>query len=246
MPASQAIDGPLNSAATADGIRERGFVFRAGRDVADALGITTQSEEWRGFAESWNRLVTDSYMADGGRYRRRRHTVVHGTRDGLESVPHQAHFQGLEFNALNGGIQRWFEPVDPAVIDRRPMRSIIGYAQTQFSALSPQVSRWKIEVHQFRIEASTEAAGKPTPEGMHRDGVDYVLVLMIARNNITSGTTLLADLNQSPIGEFTLTDPLDAVLLDDRRVLHGVTPITPSLETLPSSRDVLVVTFLAI
>lgn len=185
-------------------------------------------------------------MADGGRYRRRRHTVVHGTRDGIESVPHQAHFQGLEFNSLNGGIQRWFEPVEIAVVDSRPMRSIIGYAQAQFSALSPQVSRWKIEVHQFRIEASTDAAGKPTPEGMHRDGVDYVLVLMIARNNITSGTTLLADLEQAPIGEFTLTDPLDAVLLDDRRVLHGVTPITPSVGTLPSSRDVLVVTFLAI
>ncbi|MGC1712635.1 MAG: 2OG-Fe dioxygenase family protein [Methyloceanibacter sp.] len=28
-------------------------------------------------------------------------------------------------------------------------------------------------------------------------------------------------------GAFKLTEPLDAVFLDDRRVLHGVTPIAP-------------------
>lgn len=30
-----------------------------------------------------------------------------------ECAPHQAHFQGLDFNALNGGIMRWFEPIKP-------------------------------------------------------------------------------------------------------------------------------------
>ena len=44
-------------------------------------------------------------------------------------------------------------------------------------------------MHQFRIEARSGEAGQPTPEGMHRDGVDYVLVLLVGRRNIKRGVT---------------------------------------------------------
>jgi hypothetical protein len=45
------------------------------------------------------------------------------------------------------------------------------------------------------------------------------------------------------LGEFTLTDPLDAVFLDDRRVFHGVTSITPLDSTSKACRDALVLTY---
>jgi hypothetical protein len=45
------------------------------------------------------------------------------------------------------------------------------------------------------------------------------------------------------LGSFTLTDPLDAALVDDARVFHGVTPVEPVDATQPAYRDVLVVTF---
>jgi hypothetical protein len=48
------------------------------------------------------------------------------------------------------------------------------------------------------------------------------------------------------LGSFTLTQPFDAALVEDRRVMHGVTPVTPIDPTLPAYRDVLVVTFRAI
>jgi hypothetical protein len=40
-----------------------------------------------------------------------------------------------------------------------------------------------------------------------------------------------------------MTDPLDAALVDDNRVAHGVTPIMPLDRSRPGHRDVLVVTF---
>jgi hypothetical protein len=78
---------------------------------------------------------------------------------------------------------------------------------------------------------------------MHRDGVDYVLVLLIQRENIVSGTTTIADLGKRPLGSFTLAAPFDAALVDDSRVYHGVTPVEPLDPALPAHRDVLVVTF---
>ena len=85
--------------------------------------------------------------------------------------------------------------------------------------------------------------GKPTPEGLHRDGVDYVLVLLVNRRNIASGTTTVHDLDKRTLGSFTLTDPLDAALVDDARCYHGVTPVEPENPAQPAYRDVLVVTF---
>src|SRR5581483_5751989 len=97
--------------------------------------------------------------------------------------------------------------------------------------------------HQFRIEARAEEAGQPTPEGLHRDGVDYVLVLLIRRRNIARGTTAIHGLDRAPLGSFTLTDPFDAALVNDARVYHGVTAVAPVDPAAPAYRDVLVVTF---
>ena len=102
---------------------------------------------------------------------------------------------------------------------------------------------WHVELHQFRIEARPGQEGRPTPEGMHRDGVDWVLVLMVRRENIASGETTIYDLAKHPLGSFTLTEPLNSALVDDSRVFHGVTAVEPLDPRSPAYRDVLVVTF---
>ena len=98
--------------------------------------------------------------------------------------PHQPHYQSLDYNPLNGGIERWFEPITDEIGDGAIMRTILEYCRALFGRLAPETTRWHVEVHQFRIEARTGEQGKPTPEGMHRDGVDYVLVLLVNRRNI--------------------------------------------------------------
>ncbi|MGH9348941.1 MAG: 2OG-Fe dioxygenase family protein, partial [Vicinamibacterales bacterium] len=188
-------------------------------------------------------LALDTYMADGGRYRRRRHGVYDVLRDGtIVRAPHQPHYQSREYNALNGGIARWFEPIDHALGAGPTMTAILRFGLTLFGSLVA-ASRWTAEAHQFRIEARPGEAGRPTPEGVHRDGVDYVLVLLVARQNVISGTTTIHDTRRRHFGSFTLTAPFDAVLLDDARVSHGVTPIEPLDPAGPAYRDVLVVTW---
>ena len=91
--------------------------------------------------------------------------------------------------------------------------------------------------------ASDAEAGQPTPVGMHRDGLDWVHVLLVRRVNVQSGDTTIGDLRRRPLGSFTLTDPHDAAVTDDNRVYHGVTPVTPLHPDRPGHRDVLVVTF---
>ncbi len=77
---------------------------------------------------------------------------------------------------------------------------------------------------------------------MHRDGVDWVFVLMVNRENVASGVTSIHNDHREEIGAFTLESPLDTALVDDHRVYHGVTPVEPIDPARPAYRDVLVVT----
>ncbi|MBV9250222.1 MAG: 2OG-Fe dioxygenase family protein [Acetobacteraceae bacterium] len=225
-------------------IRSDGFAFVQGAEARTFFEQCGSLSDWDHFAASWNDLGLDTYMADGGRYRKRRHAAfgVDGGEAPIQRKAHQAHYQSRDYNALNGGIARWFDPVLPGVANGPSMTAILAACRALFEQLN-EARRWHIEVHQFRIEAYAAEQGRPTPEGMHRDGVDHVLVLLVRRQNIQSGVTSIHDLDGRLLGSFTLTNPMDAALVDDHRVMHGVTPVTPIDPTQAGFRDVLVVTF---
>src|ERR1700729_1489164 len=95
---------------------EEGFAFVRGSAMRDILAPFGSWSDWQRFSDSWNDLQIDAYMADGGRYRRRRHAVYQAGETGsIDRLPHQPHFQALDYNPLNGGIARWFEPISPDV-----------------------------------------------------------------------------------------------------------------------------------
>lgn len=238
------IDSPV--LALLDAVRRDGFSFVTADVMQPLLQASGELADWNTFTASWNLLGPDPYLAATGRQRRRRHaTYVARAHGAVALAPHQPHYQSLQYNRLQGDIERWFEPVDPAIANGPSLRTILAFCNGFFSSLAPDTATWHVEVHQFRIEASATAAGEPTPEGSHRDGVDFVLVLLIDRHNIASGTTTIHTPDGKALGDFTLTHPFDAALIHDPRVFHGVTPVTPLVPGAPAHRDVLVVTFRA-
>ncbi|MDQ3057456.1 MAG: 2OG-Fe dioxygenase family protein [Pseudomonadota bacterium] len=195
---------------------------------------------------SWNDLQPDHYLKDGGSYRRRRHScfVVEETAASDWTVtqsPHRAHWQSEEYNALHGGMRRWFEPISDEVAAQPAWSTVLQCLAQQFS-VQKKVRRWYVEAHQFRIDTS-EGIGRPTPEGAHRDGVDFVAVFLVARQGIKGGETRVFEA-AGPNGQrFTLAEPWSLLLLDDARVIHESTPIQPEHEH--GHRDTLVLTYRA-
>lgn len=205
--------------------------------------------EWLGFGPpaldalrpSWNDLVPDAHMRDGGRYRRRRHSCFVVSGEHVEQVAHRAHWQPLEYNALHGGFERWFEPMDVATV-AQPVwpRLLNAWAQICSSLKGEQA--WYVEAHQFRID-TTDGIGRPTPEGAHRDGVDFVVVALVDRVGVKGGETRVFDADGPHGIRFTMSEPWTALMLDDERVVHETTPIQPLQPG--GHRDTLVLTFRA-
>jgi hypothetical protein len=219
-------------------LRQTGYALLPAQDVCTLAGVA--ATDLAALQSSWNQLAPDTYLKDGGRYRKRRHSSYVAQGEALTLQPHRAHWQPLAYNALHGGMQRWFEPVE-ASTQTPAWLALLQWLGSIASALrGPQP--WYVEAHQFRID--TEGGiGRPTPEGAHRDGVDLVAVFLVARVGVKGGETRVFEADGPSGQRFTLTQPWSVLLLDDARVIHETTPIQPESGT--AHRDTLVVTLRA-
>ncbi|MBS7422900.1 MULTISPECIES: 2OG-Fe dioxygenase family protein [Pseudomonas syringae group] len=223
--------------------RELGNSFHFCGNARDHLGCATSSSaDWEELRASWDDLERDPYMADGGAYRSRRYSEfeIDPCRNNLLVLPHVPFTQSLDFNYLNGGIDRNYLPITEQTIENPVFRQILMSCAVVLESLHP-ATRWRAQVFQNRIWARPSEKGNPTPEGVHRDGVDYVLTLLGNRYQIEGGEsfTYLAD-RHTKVAATTLADPGEFIFLDDVRMSHGVTPITCTYPEQEGYRDVLV------
>ena len=220
-------------------LRSQGHAALSPEGLAALAGLDLES--LAAWAPSWERLPPDAYLRDGGRYRRRRHGSFVVTGEALLQVPHRAHWQPVSYNALHGGLERWFEPLETALVAAPAWPRLIVSLAAACSAIKG-AQPWYVEAHQFRID-TTDGIGRPTPEGAHRDGVDFVAVILVSREGVKGGETRIFEA-EGPAGlRFTLTRPWTTLLLDDERVVHETTPIQPAAAG--GHRDTLVLTFRA-
>jgi hypothetical protein len=218
-----------------------GFAVLDARGLAEVAGATPGA--FTAWDPLWSDLPRDTYLRDGGRYRFRRHGSFVVERDGVRAVAHRAHWQPVEYNALHGGIERWFEPLHPALVADPAWTKLLaglGRVASRLRGAQP----WYVEAHPFRID-TTDGIGRPTPEGAHRDGVDLVAVILVARRGIRGGETRVFEADEPSGVRFTLDEPWSALLLDDARVVHESTPIQPADPARPGQRDTLVITLRA-
>ena len=214
-----------------------GYVVASSETVAEISGVPLASLD--NLSQYWEGLPRDPYLKDGGRYRFRRHASLEIQNQTLNLVPHRAHWQSLDYNALHGGIERWFEPILPVVLNDSAWQGVLFGLANLLSGLKP-VKTWFVEAHQFRIDTA-DGIGRPTPEGAHRDGVDFVAVFLLDRVGIKGGETRIFDAKGSAGLRFTLTQPWSLLLMNDERMIHESTPIQPLADY--GYRDTLVLTF---
>jgi hypothetical protein len=235
--------GQLPTAVIAQ-IAQEGYAFVPGPQAQILLALDAlPGASIQAFTQSWQHLEQDRFLADGGTYRLRRHAslIQDVAAASLHTVPYRPHWQAKSYNTLHGGILRSFAPVQAAVADSPVYHSLITQLGTWFAQLRPAPTpRWFIEAHQFRLDARGGRA-LPTPEGAHRDGVDYVALVLIERADVHGALTTVYNAQQQEIARTTLATPWSLMLLDDARVTHATTAITPSGPR--AWRDTLVLTY---
>ncbi len=215
-----------------------GWTHLDAEQTAAVLGVDLDAT-WPTLASHWDALAPDRYLADGGRSRRRRHACFEIAGADVRRLPHRAHLQRREHNPLFGDLPRWFAPMDPALDDSPVLAALLRLG----AALFTPHATCEAEVHLFRVVAEPDRPGEPTPEGIHRDGVDGVCVLLVERDGVDGGRSTITDAAGRVLARPLLAARGEVLLLDDTRVRHGTEAIVSALPGTTGHRDVLVITF---
>ncbi|NOU89354.1 hypothetical protein GC102_26955 [Paenibacillus sp. LMG 31460] len=200
-----------------------------------------REDDWKEFAQSFNNQPVDKYMKDNGTYRLRRFaTIEYSTSDrSMNFFLDRPYYQPTDINYLNGGVVRHFDPMEAETTDNRFLRGLLQWAFNVVEQLEGS-SNWEVSLHPIRILARTNEQGEPAPEGVHRDGVTYIFMMVVARDNVLGGESTIYDNERNPLKSVTL-QPLDLIFADDNKVMHGVSAILP--DGVDGYRDVFVAAF---
>lgn len=122
--------------------------------------------EWAAFARSWDDLPRDTWMADGGTYRRRRYAAFEVAGGICTHLPHRAHYQERDHNPLNGGVERWFAPMAEAQTGSPLFQALVLGTATLIANTSPQgTNSWAGRSASISHRGATGTARPPDTGG---------------------------------------------------------------------------------
>jgi hypothetical protein len=208
---------------------------------------TELKSHWQRLARDWERLELDRYLASGATFRLRRYGRYYWSpaSDVLLGLPHAKYFQPSSENPYAGGVERDFAPILP---DTALNPFLLALVRCTFACLPISGERrgqtWEVRIHQIRIVASIDEPGLPAPEGIHQDGTDFLTLHLVQRHNVVGGASTIYDLAGGPIQSYTLQAPLDSLIIEDSRIMHGVTPVHPADTCTQGNRDMLGIDFI--
>jgi hypothetical protein len=183
----------------------------------------------------FSNLPVDPYIKGNYRYRRLSRFIVSDNE--LIKLPHGFLYQSKDYNPLMGDIKREFEELDDALVELDEFKKMI-LAFSDSCKLHPEA---EIGIHQIRTTCSPTNFGNPAPEGIHRDGTDFIGIFAIDRDNIQGGQThLYMEKKAKPVFRKVL-NPGELLLVNDHEFFHFTTPIKPISNAL-GTRDVFVLT----
>jgi hypothetical protein len=188
-----------------------------------------------GIKPFFTNLPVDPYIKGKYRFRRLSRFIVSG--DELSKLPHGYLYQSKNYNPVVGGIRREFAEIDDELIKLDNFKHLI-LAFSDSCKLHPEA---EIGVHQIRTTCSSNNYGNPAPEGIHRDGTDFIGIFSVDRDNIEGGEThLYTARKEKPVFSKVLNSG-ELLLVNDHEFLHFTTPIKPTSDR-EGTRDVFVLT----
>lgn len=159
------------------------------------------------------------------------------TRGDLVQLPHQSFVQKSEYNVLLGDVERDYLELDSDLTATESFKNIVRRFLDGCRFL-PDGS--EIGVHQIRIISERDHVGRPSPEGVHIDGFDFVGIFCVERRDIKGGETYLYESKDGEPVYRTMLEPGDLLVFDDRQMYHYTAPIFT--DSLQGWRDVFILT----
>lgn len=199
-------------------------------------------QAWLSLSIDYADLPADEYLPDNGKYRYRRYgrfTFMPATEQ-LTRLPHLDYFQDTDINQVTGGFIRKFAPLHDSTFDNPFLQELICFDFRHFPIAEDMLQiPWEVQVHLIRVTASAGEDGHPTPEGIHKDGANFVTVHLAELVNADGGDVSIYDNDKNLLSTHRLNQITDSYLFNDEILWHSANPITPKNEAHQAIRSIL-------
>jgi hypothetical protein len=228
------------STAVQDDLHDKGYSLVRGSDLPIDETVRRHTDT---LARDWENLVADPYLKNGARFRERRYDRFYylPSTNRIRLRPHRPYLQSAMANGYAGGIHREIAPLTEATLNNPLLHYLIAFNFQRFPVTPDRLDEpWDVQCHQFRIIGVPYEAGEPSPEGPHRDEVDFGAIHLMSLTNADGGMSQAYTSPEELVAEFSLDDRMDTMYWADQKILHSVTPIIPQDTDRPAVRDVLI------
>lgn len=184
----------------------------------------------------FNEVPIDAYVPDGTRCKSIARVFLNSA--GLTLAPHGCLFQDGDTNPVHGDLERNYPPMPIELLIELAL--VIQY----FGALANLNPQHEVLVQAQRVTATAGddgMTGRPVLEGWHRDAVDVLGIVVVARHNIEGGVSLLSR-DKDIVHEAICLSPGQMMFIEDGAWFHNVTPIRPLNDALIGLRDIVILT----
>ena len=214
---------------------------------ANELRITDELfEGWLSLSIDFSDLPSDDYLPGGGKYRFRRYgRLSFSPASGeLSRLPREDYYQSRDINQVTGGYVRKFAPLLDSTCENPFLQELIRFDFSQFPLdAAMKAGEWEVHAHLIRVTANESELGQPTPEGIHRDGAEYVTVHLAELVNAGGGDVSIYDDDRNLLSTFRLEQVMDCYLFHDASLWHAAAPIHPLAPAHQAIRSILTFDF---
>ncbi|AXS39944.1 2OG-Fe dioxygenase family protein [Breoghania sp. L-A4] len=191
--------------AAQENLRSAGFAFHAGDELPIPGELASRSDA---LALEWDNLEPDNYLRDGATFRERRYGryAFQPSTERIVLLAHKPYLQSKATNSYAGGIERVVAPVTASINSNPVLSLLIKHDFKCFPAHAfPPDDWWLVACHMFRIIGRSNELGEPTPEGVHRDDIDFGAMHLMKRENALGGLSRIHNEDRSIKAELCLS-----------------------------------------
>ncbi|WP_442107301.1 2OG-Fe dioxygenase family protein [Pseudomonas sp. NUPR-001] len=196
------------------------------------------------FNASWDRLEADAYLGAQHGIRKRRICKFEYLQRERRWKPLDdcRFYQSATDNPLLGGLERIYARSEPEFTGSPVLMALLA-ADLTLMDFTVGPHDWQVTCHQFRTLCDPHNQGQATPEGRHRDGHDFVFQHLIKRESVTGGESRIYREHAELVFSATLTRYMETIVLNDRALLHEVSPLQTFKGAQQGWRDMLIIDF---
>tara|TARA_B100000035_G_scaffold310640_1_gene318806 strand:- start:2696 stop:4639 length:1944 start_codon:yes stop_codon:yes gene_type:complete len=148
--------------------------------------------------------------------------------DSIKIIGDLKFYQSSNYNNVNGDILREYKNINSSILEDDCFKYFVNTFLTtinnEFKKNSINDKIKYIQVHQIRVYTESEDEIDLVPEGIHKDGYNFIAMCCVTRRNISGAISHIYDESKTIVHSVQLQEG-EMLVLNDHKMFHSVSPI---------------------